>query len=210
MRWRCCAAWCAALEKHHNVRILDEGCHAAVRLSHRYLAGRQLPDKAVSVLDTACARLALGQNTTPPAIEDATRQHRRSGRAEARPRARRRRSARIMRSASPTIERATAADAKHGLQAEERNGRRKRELVRADPRRCALHLENAAPSRSRRHGDGKATAALKPLAPGAGSTRRTSSKTMQGENAADPRLRRRADRRRSDLRAGPAFPSARW
>jgi type VI secretion system protein VasG len=62
-----------ALEKHHNVRILDEALSAAVRLSHRYLADRQLPDKAVSVLDTACARLSLGQNTTPPAIEDALR-----------------------------------------------------------------------------------------------------------------------------------------
>ena len=63
-----------ALEQHHQVRVLDEGVAAAVRLSHRYIAGRQLPDKAVSVLDTACARLSLGQNTTPPAIEDATRQ----------------------------------------------------------------------------------------------------------------------------------------
>ena len=63
-----------ALEKHHNVRILDDGVAAAVRLSHRYLPDRQLPDKAVSVLDTACARLALGQNATPPAIEDAKRQ----------------------------------------------------------------------------------------------------------------------------------------
>jgi len=63
-----------ALETHHNVRILDEGLEAAVRLSHRYLPDRQLPDKAVSVLDTACARLALGQSTTPPAIEDAQRQ----------------------------------------------------------------------------------------------------------------------------------------
>jgi type VI secretion system protein VasG len=62
------------LEKHHNVRILDEGLVAAVKFSHRYLADRQLPDKAVSVLDTACARLALGQNATPPAIEDTTRQ----------------------------------------------------------------------------------------------------------------------------------------
>ena len=61
------------LEKHHKVRILDSGVEAAVKLSHRYLAGRQLPDKAVSVLDTACARLALGQNATPPAIEDARR-----------------------------------------------------------------------------------------------------------------------------------------
>ena len=62
-----------ALEKHHGVRILDEGLLAAVRLSHRYLPERQLPDKAVSVLDTACARLALSQNSLPPAIEDATR-----------------------------------------------------------------------------------------------------------------------------------------
>jgi type VI secretion system protein VasG len=63
-----------ALEKHHKVRILDEGLVAAVKFSHRYLAGRQLPDKAVSVMDTACARLALGQSATPPAVEDATRQ----------------------------------------------------------------------------------------------------------------------------------------
>jgi type VI secretion system protein VasG len=62
-----------ALENHHNVRILDEGLDAAVRLSHRYLADRQLPDKAVSVLDTACARLALGHNVTPAAIEDCHR-----------------------------------------------------------------------------------------------------------------------------------------
>ena len=63
----------ASLEKHHDLRILDQSVNAAVKLSHRYLAGRQLPDKAVSVLDTACARLALGQNATPPAIEDAIR-----------------------------------------------------------------------------------------------------------------------------------------
>ncbi|MGA3018391.1 MAG: type VI secretion system ATPase TssH [Bryobacteraceae bacterium] len=62
-----------ALEKHHGVRILEEAVQSAVRLSHRYMVGRQLPDKAVSVLDTACARLALGHNSTPPPIEDATR-----------------------------------------------------------------------------------------------------------------------------------------
>jgi len=62
-----------ALEKHHSVRILDSGTDAAVRLSHRYLPDRQLPDKAVSVLDTACARLALGHSSTPAAIEDARR-----------------------------------------------------------------------------------------------------------------------------------------
>jgi type VI secretion system protein VasG len=62
-----------ALEAHHNVRVLDDGVEAAVRLSARYLPDRQLPDKAVSVLDTACARLALGQTTIPAAIEDAQR-----------------------------------------------------------------------------------------------------------------------------------------
>jgi type VI secretion system protein VasG len=63
----------ASLEKHHNVRILEDAVSASVKLSHRYLAGRQLPDKAVSILDTACARLSLAQNATPPAIEDLTR-----------------------------------------------------------------------------------------------------------------------------------------
>jgi type VI secretion system protein VasG len=62
------------LEKHHGVRILDEGVAAAVKFSHRYLPDRQLPDKAVSVLDTACARLSLGQNATPAAVEDAQRE----------------------------------------------------------------------------------------------------------------------------------------
>ncbi|MFB3133221.1 MAG: type VI secretion system ATPase TssH [Rhodothermales bacterium] len=61
------------LEKHHQVRILDEAVAESVRLSHRYITGRFLPDKAISVLDTACARVAIGQNSTPPALEDAQR-----------------------------------------------------------------------------------------------------------------------------------------
>ncbi|ACR69912.1 type VI secretion system ATPase TssH [Edwardsiella ictaluri] len=61
------------MRQHHQVRILDEAVTAAVRLSHRYLTGRQLPDKAVSVLDTACARIALGQRTLPAPVEDACR-----------------------------------------------------------------------------------------------------------------------------------------
>src|SRR3989441_6294417 len=62
------------LEKHHKVRVLDEAVEAAVRLSHRYITGRQLPDKAVSVLDTACARVAIGQTATPAAMEDCLRE----------------------------------------------------------------------------------------------------------------------------------------
>ena len=59
------------LEKHHGVRVLDEAVQAAVGLSKRYISGRQLPDKAVSVLDTTCARIGLTQNSLPAAIEDA-------------------------------------------------------------------------------------------------------------------------------------------
>jgi type VI secretion system protein VasG len=62
------------LEKHHSVRILDEAVQSAVRLSNRYISGRQLPDKSVSVLDTASARVALSQAATPPPIEDCMRQ----------------------------------------------------------------------------------------------------------------------------------------
>ncbi len=58
------------MERHFGVRVLDEAITEAVRLSHRYISGRQLPDKAVSVLDTACAKVALGQSATPGAIED--------------------------------------------------------------------------------------------------------------------------------------------
>ncbi|MEZ6087922.1 MAG: type VI secretion system ATPase TssH [Pirellulaceae bacterium] len=62
------------LEQHHRVRILDEAIDSAVALSSRYITGRQLPDKAVSVLDTACARIAISQNSTPGAIQDAREQ----------------------------------------------------------------------------------------------------------------------------------------
>jgi type VI secretion system protein VasG len=61
------------LEKHHNVLITDEALIDAVRLSHRYIPARQLPDKSVSVLDTACARIAIGLTTIPPAIDDLNR-----------------------------------------------------------------------------------------------------------------------------------------
>jgi type VI secretion system protein VasG len=62
------------LEKHHKVRLLDEAVEDAVRLSHRYITDRQLPDKSVSLLDTACARVALSQSSTPPAVEDCRRE----------------------------------------------------------------------------------------------------------------------------------------
>jgi type VI secretion system protein VasG len=61
------------MEKHHKVRILDEAIEESVKLSHRYITDRQLPDKSVSLLDTACARVALSQSAVPPAIQDCRR-----------------------------------------------------------------------------------------------------------------------------------------
>ncbi len=61
------------LENHHRVQILDEALDAAVRLSHRYIPERQLPDKAVSLTDTASARVAISQHAVPPELEDCRR-----------------------------------------------------------------------------------------------------------------------------------------
>ncbi len=61
------------LSIHHGVRIMDEAIVASVKLSSRYITARQLPDKSVSLLDTACARVALSQSATPAAIEDTQR-----------------------------------------------------------------------------------------------------------------------------------------
>jgi type VI secretion system protein VasG len=59
-----------AMEKHHNVRISDEAVVSAVSLSARYIPARQLPDKAISLLDTACARVAVSQSSTPARVAD--------------------------------------------------------------------------------------------------------------------------------------------
>lgn len=61
-----------ALEKHHGVWIMDEALQAAVRLSHRYIPARQLPDKAISLLDTACARVAVAQFSQPAELQQLT------------------------------------------------------------------------------------------------------------------------------------------
>src|SRR5690606_37559113 len=63
----------SVMEKHHRVQILDAALEAAVRLSHRYIPDRKLPGKAVSLLDTACARVAVSHHATPAAVEDSQR-----------------------------------------------------------------------------------------------------------------------------------------
>ena len=60
----------SVMEKHHRVQILDEALDAAVRLSHRYIPARQLPDKSVSLLDTTCARVAISQHAVPAEVDD--------------------------------------------------------------------------------------------------------------------------------------------
>ncbi len=63
----------SVLEKHHRVQVLDEALEAAVKLSHRYIPARQLPDKAISLLDTSCARVAISQHAVPAEVEDCRR-----------------------------------------------------------------------------------------------------------------------------------------
>jgi type VI secretion system protein VasG len=60
----------SVMEKHHKVQLLDEAIEACVRLSHRYIPARQLPDKSVSLLDTACARVAISQHAVPAEVDD--------------------------------------------------------------------------------------------------------------------------------------------
>ncbi|NJD07661.1 MAG: type VI secretion system ATPase TssH [Methylococcaceae bacterium] len=60
----------SVMEKHHKVQVLDEALEAAVKLSHRYIPARQLPDKSVSLLDTACARVAISQHSVPAEVDD--------------------------------------------------------------------------------------------------------------------------------------------
>jgi len=63
----------STLENHHRIQVLDEALEAAVKLSRRYIPARQLPDKAVSLLDTACARVAISQHAVPAEVEDSRR-----------------------------------------------------------------------------------------------------------------------------------------
>ncbi len=68
-----CRGITGVLEKHHQVEVLDEAIEASVKLSHRYIPSRQLPDKAISLLDTACARVAVSQHATPAEVDDVGR-----------------------------------------------------------------------------------------------------------------------------------------
>jgi type VI secretion system protein VasG len=63
----------STMEKHHRVQVMDEALEASVKLSHRYIPARQLPDKAVSLLDTACARVAISQHAVPAEVDDSRR-----------------------------------------------------------------------------------------------------------------------------------------
>jgi type VI secretion system protein VasG len=63
----------STMERHHKVQILDEALEAAVKLSHRYIPGRQLPDKSVSLIDTACARVAVSLHATPAEVDDCSK-----------------------------------------------------------------------------------------------------------------------------------------
>ena len=131
----------SVLEKHHRVQLLDEAIEAAVKLSHRYIPARQLPDKAVSLLDTACARVAVSQHATPAEVEDCRRRiealeieigdHRPRGGH----RRRRRPSAQATSTRSSPAERERAGGARRALAGREGAGRPAARAARAAARR---------------------------------------------------------------------------
>jgi type VI secretion system protein VasG len=122
------------MERHFGVRLFDEAIQEAVRLSARYISGRQLPDKAVSVLDTACAKVALGQSATPARIEDARKRLER------------------LDAESAALNRESAAGARHGARLDELHAERltlKAELA-ADEERWAFEQQLVADIRELR------------------------------------------------------------
>nr|WP_314547272.1 type VI secretion system ATPase TssH [uncultured Massilia sp.] len=143
------------MERHFGVRIYDDAIVDAVRLSHRYISGRQLPDKAISVLDTACAKVALGQKATPAVLEDCVR---RLERLDAR-------IATLAREESGGTDHGAVLDALHGeraaLQAEREalQGRWEREqALCTDIQAVRARLEGQG-----KGGNGEGAAALQPL-----------------------------------------------
>ena len=127
----------ATLEKHHKVRILDEAVEEAVKLSHRYITGRQLPDKSVSLLDTACARVAIGQAATPAAVEDCRRAASSSSTSRSASSSARRRPAPSTPSGSPSCARPSRRRRRKRLARLEERWEEEKEAGRRDPPSCA-------------------------------------------------------------------------
>ena len=201
------------LEQHHKVRILDEAVEASVRLSARYISGRQLPDKSVSLLDTACARVAIGQNATPPAVEDCHPSDREPQGRDRHPRARdghRRPARRTARRGG----RGAPEGRGESRRAEEALGRRAR-ARRADHR--PARPDRAAPRPREGRGRRGEVAGRRPLAPvpecrdAQGRPRGEDGRAAPppGGRPAHAGLRRCADDRRGRSRGGRASRSAR-
>ena len=102
----------ATLEAHHGIEILNEAVEDSVKLSSRYISGRQLPDKSVSLLDTACARVAIGHSTIPAPIEDCQR------------------TVDLLRTAIDVLERESATGADHSEEIQELTAKRAAALTR--------------------------------------------------------------------------------
>ena len=187
----------SVLEKHHRVQVLDEALEAAVRLSHRYIPARQLPDKAVSLLDTACARVAISQHAVPAAARGLPPHDRGARRSSSRSSAAKRRSASTPASAGKRAEEKLAGEPKQRrgeLEAALAGGARAGRSHPGDPRAAAQgqragrrHRQHAraggagaaAAERRRRASRGR-TSAQTLLAELTGCRR--SSRTLQGES----------------------------
>ncbi len=186
------------LEKHHRVQVLDEALEAAVKLSHRYIPARQLPDKAVSLLDTACARVAVSQHATPAEVEDAERRIEALdteleiiGREEA--------------VGVPVGDRRAVASKKR---TEEQA--RLAELDKRWQEEKVDRRSDLAPDARRPPEGGARRIARAPRWTSSRACRQASCTTLQGERPLDPSERRRAGRGRGGGGLDRASPSAGW
>ena len=216
----------STLEQHHRVQVLDEALEAAVRLSHRYIPARQLPDKAVSLLDTACARVAISQHAVPAELDDCRRaiEALRDRARDHRPRGSGRR--RCRRPADDGRGEA-GGRASSGASGSRRDGRRSATLVdqilaiRAKLRAGSAPvegtgspLEQAAESQ-KAAGDAAAAPPAAVLPTSGRPARRTRAAAdaagrVAGRVAADPARASTSRRSRRSSRTGPACRSAGW
>ena len=183
------------MEKHHKVRVTDEAIVAAVNFSNRYIPARQLPDKAVSLLDTACARVAISQNAKPAAVEDAEVDIASLESESSRSRASAI-SARRMRSASPRSRGRSPSGASAWPRSRPTGPRSARWSRKSS--RCATRSPSRAGSRSRRRRCGRSAA------PGRRSAEagvRTGCGRRRGLAREGRRARRDRPRKADDLRS---------
>jgi type VI secretion system protein VasG len=158
------------LQKHHRIEILNEAVEDSVKLSSRYISGRQLPDKSVSLLDTACARVAIGHTTVPASIEDCQR------------------TVDMTSTAIDILERETSIGADHAAELEKLRQKKADALARYEKLKEQWNAEKALIAEIRGVRDQLAPAAVPAAAPAAGAPAKPATDAAPAAAAEKPPL----------------------